>query len=51
MYGRISLLILRLLVNLSTKEQISVVCGCAKLYGDELASGAIVTAELGRVKV
>lgn len=39
------------LVNLTTKQQ-SVVClRVLALYGDELASGAIVTAELGRVRI
>ncbi|MEH2195631.1 MAG: DUF5615 family PIN-like protein [Nostoc sp.] len=39
------------LVNLITTEQ-SVVClRVLQLYGDELVSGAIVTAELGRVRI
>ncbi|AFY42103.1 DUF5615 family PIN-like protein [Nostoc sp. PCC 7107] len=39
------------LVNLSTKEQSIVCLRVLQLYGDELFSGAIVTAELDRVRI
>lgn len=39
------------LVNLSTKEQSIVCLQVLQLYGDELFSGAIVTAELDRVRI
>lgn len=39
------------LVNLSTKEQLIVCLRVLQVYGDELTLGAIVTAELGRVRI
>ncbi len=39
------------LVNLSTRQQATVCLRVLELYGNELASGAIVTAELGRVRI
>jgi predicted nuclease of predicted toxin-antitoxin system len=39
------------LVNLSTRQQAAVCLRVLELYGNELASGAIVTAELGRVRI
>jgi predicted nuclease of predicted toxin-antitoxin system len=39
------------LVNLSTRQQASVCLRVLELYGNELASGAIITAELGRVRI
>lgn len=39
------------LVNLSTKQQVAVCSRVLALYGDELTSGAIVTAELNRVRI
>ncbi|WP_168497582.1 MULTISPECIES: DUF5615 family PIN-like protein [unclassified Anabaena] len=39
------------LVNLSTKEQSIVCLRVIQLYGNELLSGAIVTAELDRVRI
>lgn len=39
------------LVNLSTRQQATVSLRVLELYGNELASGAIVTAELGRVRI
>lgn len=39
------------LVNLSTRQQANVCLRVIALYGNELASGAIVTAELSRVRI
>lgn len=39
------------LVNLITKQQSTVCLQILTRYGEELASGAIVTAELGRVRI
>lgn len=39
------------LVNLTTRQQATVCLRVLELYGNELASGAIVTAELGRVRI
>lgn len=39
------------LVNLSSRQQSAVCLRVLQLYGEELASGAIVTAELGRVRI
>ncbi len=39
------------LVNLSSRQQSGVCLRVLTLYSDELASGAIVTAELGRVRI
>lgn len=39
------------LVNLSTRQQATVCLRVLELYGNELASGAIITAELGRVRI
>lgn len=39
------------LVNLSTRQQAAVCLRVIELYGNELTSGAIVTAELGRVRI
>ena len=39
------------LVNLNSRQQSSVCLQVLALYGNELASGAIVTAELGRVRI
>ncbi|PPS43242.1 DUF5615 family PIN-like protein [Chroococcidiopsis sp. TS-821] len=39
------------LVNFSSKQQSMVCLRVLTLYGNELASGAIVTAELGRVRI
>jgi predicted nuclease of predicted toxin-antitoxin system len=38
-------------VNLSSRQQSGVCLRVLTLYSDELASGAIVTAELGRVRI
>lgn len=39
------------LVNLSTKQQSAVCLQVLERYGDELSSGAIATAELGRIRI
>jgi predicted nuclease of predicted toxin-antitoxin system len=39
------------LVNLNTKQQIAVCLQVLSRYGQELEAGAIVTAELGRVRI
>ncbi|NEP56892.1 MAG: toxin-antitoxin system, toxin component, PIN family protein [Symploca sp. SIO2G7] len=39
------------LVNLTTRQQIVVCLQVLTLYGNELASGAIITAELARVRI
>jgi predicted nuclease of predicted toxin-antitoxin system len=39
------------LVKLTTRQQSTVCLQVLALYGNELASGAIVTAELGRVRI
>jgi predicted nuclease of predicted toxin-antitoxin system len=39
------------LVNLSTRQQATVCLRVLELYGNELVSGAIVTAELGKVRI
>lgn len=39
------------LVNLTTKQQIAICLQVLARYGQELAAGAIVTAELGRVRI
>jgi predicted nuclease of predicted toxin-antitoxin system len=39
------------LVNLTTKQQSAVCLQVLSLYGNELASGAIITADLGRVRI
>lgn len=39
------------LVNLSARQQATVCLRVLELYGNELTSGAIVTAELGRVRI
>lgn len=39
------------LVNLKTKQQSTVCLQVLSNYGNELSSGSIITAELGRVRI